>query len=78
MYQLNRIQRRWIYLEPILIGGALPEQLGLFTQLDTSFRNIMGIIAAKKKVHVLAEIEGIDETLNTITEQQEICQKALN
>lgn len=24
IYSLNNIQRKWIYLEPILVGGALP------------------------------------------------------
>jgi dynein heavy chain 2, cytosolic len=24
LYSLNNIQRKWIYLEPILVGGALP------------------------------------------------------
>ena len=27
LYSLNSIQRRWVYLEPILVGGALPDQL---------------------------------------------------
>ena len=56
LYSLNVIQRRWVYLEPILVGGALPEQMDRFNRLDISFRNIMGIIAEKPKVSTLSEI----------------------
>jgi hypothetical protein len=56
LYALQNIQRRWVYLEPILVGGALPDQLERFNKLDQSFRNIMGIIAEKPKISTLAEI----------------------
>lgn len=54
LYGLQNIQRRWVYLEPILVGGALPDQLERFNKLDQSFRNIMSIIADKPKISTLA------------------------
>lgn len=54
LYSLQNIQRRWVYLEPILVGGALPDQLERFNKIDQSFRNIMGIIANKPKISTLA------------------------
>ena len=49
-------QRRWIYLEPILIGGALPDQLERFTKLDTTFRNIMKVISDMPKLQTVFDI----------------------
>lgn len=48
--QLKGIQRRWIYLEPIFIRGALPEQAKRFELLDANFRNIMTRIDTNNKV----------------------------
>lgn len=45
LYGLQNIQRRWVYLQPILVGGALPDQLDRFNKLDQAFRNVMGIVA---------------------------------
>lgn len=63
------IQRKWIYLEPIFIRGALPEQASRFDRLDTSFRNIMLRLAEAKKVAALASFEGLDGSLDTILEE---------
>jgi dynein heavy chain 2, cytosolic len=41
LFSLQLVQRRWIYLEPILVGGALPDQLDRFLKLDSAFKNIM-------------------------------------
>lgn len=64
--KIKVIQRKWVYLEPIFIRGALPEHTSRFEKLDTSFRNIMGRIAEAKKVAALATFEGLDGTLDTI------------
>jgi dynein heavy chain 2 len=64
------IQRKWVYLEPIFIRGALPEQTSRFEKLDTSFRNIMGRIAEAKKVAAIAGFEGLDSSLDTILEEE--------
>lgn len=64
--KLNVIQRRWVYLEPIFIRGALPAEASRFERLDTSFRNIMMRLAEAKKVIALASFEGLDGSLDTI------------
>jgi hypothetical protein len=66
IYALNNIQRKWIYLEPILVGGALPEQMERFDKLDASFRAILNQVAENPKIYTLANIEGLEENLQTI------------
>jgi len=45
LLKLNQIQRKWIYLQPIFMRGALPEQQGRWKRLDEDYRNIMNNIA---------------------------------
>lgn len=54
LYSLKNIQRRYVYLEPILVGGALPEQLDRFNKIDSTYRNLMGRLAEKPKMDTLA------------------------
>lgn len=35
---LNQIQRKWVYLEPIFGRGALPKEQGRFRRVDDDFR----------------------------------------
>ena len=78
LLRLNQIQRKWIYLEPIFMRGALPEEQGRWRRLDEDYRNIMNNVANNKHVMELANIAGFLDTLNTIMAQLERCQKALN
>ncbi len=78
LLKLNQIQRKWIYLEPIFMRGALPEEQGRWKRLDEDYRNIMNNIGNDHHVIELANIAGFIETLNTIMAQLERCQKALN
>jgi dynein heavy chain 2 len=39
---LNSIQRRWVYLEPIFSRGALPGEQARFKRVDDEYRDIMG------------------------------------
>lgn len=41
-----------------------------FNKLDLAFRNVMGVLAEKPKLATLADIEGLDSTLETIMEEQ--------
>lgn len=41
LQKLQVIQRKWVYLEPIFVRGALPQEQGRFRRLDDDFRNIM-------------------------------------
>jgi dynein heavy chain 2 len=47
---LNQIQRKWIYLEPIFMRGALPEEQGRWKRLDEDYRNIMNNITNNRHV----------------------------
>lgn len=38
---LNLIQRKWVYLEPIFSRGALPKEQPRFKKIDDEFRNIV-------------------------------------
>jgi dynein heavy chain 2, cytosolic len=78
LVRLNQIQRKWIYLEPIFMRGALPEEQGRWRRLDEDYRNIMHNVAANHHVIELANIAGFLDTLSTIMAQLERCQKALN
>ena len=56
LYSLNMAQRRWIYLEPILVGGALPDQLDRFFKLDAAFKTIMNGLQKAPKLQTLADM----------------------
>ena len=38
LHQLNQIQRKWVYLEPIFGRGALPREHARFKRVDDEFR----------------------------------------
>ncbi|EGR34655.1 hypothetical protein IMG5_004580 [Ichthyophthirius multifiliis] len=76
--KLQIIQRKWVYLEPIFGRGALPAEQGRFRRLDDDFRSIMLNIEKDPRVVLLCQIGGIRDTLETILDQLERCQKALN
>lgn len=58
--------------------GALPEQQGRWRRLDEDYRNIMLNMDKDRRVMELCSIAGFKETLDTILDQLERCQKALN
>lgn len=76
--KLNTIQRKWVYLEPIFMKGALPSEQGRFRRVDEEYRSIALGIGNDPKVMSLCEIAGLKDTLETILNQLEMCQKALN
>jgi dynein heavy chain 2 len=78
LLKMNQIQRKWIYLEPIFMRGALPSEQGRWRRLDEEYRNIMNNISNDSRVMCLSGIAGFQETLNNIMNQLERCQKALN
>ncbi|KAK7812802.1 LOW QUALITY PROTEIN: hypothetical protein U0070_019828, partial [Myodes glareolus] len=41
LQNLNHIQRKWVYLEPIFGRGALPKEQTRFNKVDEDFRSIM-------------------------------------
>lgn len=71
--KLNIIQRKWVYLEPIFLRGALPSEQGRFKRLDDDYRTIMLGIQRDSKVVSLCSIPGIKDTLETVLDQLERC-----
>jgi len=76
--KLNNIQRKWVYLEPIFGRGALPQEQARFKRVDDEYRNIMLGIGADSRVVSLCSIVGLKDTLETLVDQLDRCQKALN
>jgi dynein heavy chain 2 len=78
LHNLNQIQRRWVYLEPIFGRGALPREQARFKRVDTDFRAIMEDISKDDRVVSIVSRSGIRQTLVTLLDQLGRCQKALN
>ena len=76
--KLNNCQRKWVYLEPIFMRGALPQEQGRFKRVDEEYRSIALAIGGDPKVMSLCEIQGLKDTLELILNQLDMCQKALN
>ncbi|CAG6004611.1 unnamed protein product [Menidia menidia] len=78
LLNLNAIQRRWVYLEPIFGRGALPREEARFKRVDEDFRSIMADIKRDSRVVSLSARAGIRSSLVTILDQLQRCQKSLN
>ncbi|KAM4566457.1 cytoplasmic dynein 2 heavy chain 1 isoform 3-T3 [Odontesthes bonariensis] len=78
LLNLNAIQRRWVYLEPIFGRGALPREEARFKRVDEDFRSIMSDIQRDSRVVSLSSRAGIRSSLVTILDQLQRCQKSLN
>ncbi|XP_013869519.1 cytoplasmic dynein 2 heavy chain 1 [Austrofundulus limnaeus] len=78
LLSLNTIQRRWVYLEPIFGRGALPREEARFKRVDEDFRSIMSDIQRDNRVVSLSSRAGIRNSLVTILDQLQRCQKSLN
>lgn len=78
LQQLNGIQRKWVYLEPIFARGALPQEQARFRRVDEEFRQLMGGIEADTLVTSFADVPRLRENLPRLSAQLDICQKALS
>jgi len=78
LQNLNLIQRKWVYLEPIFLRGSLPKESARFKKIDDEFRNILITINSNSKVQTIFSIMNIKDTLEMLIDQLEKCQKALN
>ncbi|XP_056467776.1 cytoplasmic dynein 2 heavy chain 1 isoform X1 [Gadus chalcogrammus] len=78
LLSLNTIQRRWVYLEPIFGRGALPKEQARFKRVDEDFRSIMSDVQRDSRVVSLCSRAGIRNSLVTILDQLQRCQKSLN
>ncbi|CAH8626081.1 unnamed protein product [Dicrocoelium dendriticum] len=78
---LQSIQRKWVYLEPILGRGALPKEAGRFAQVDGEFRRLLSSLKADNRVvSLVAGKRGncLKTQLSTMQDQMTRCQRALN
>ena len=75
---LNLIQRKWVYLEPIFTRGSLPKEQVRFKKIDDEFRNIIFTLNSAMKVNSIFNIVALKDTLDMLIDQLEKCQKALN
>ncbi|XP_015268586.1 PREDICTED: cytoplasmic dynein 2 heavy chain 1 [Gekko japonicus] len=78
LQNLNQIQRKWVYLEPIFGRGALPREQGRFNRVDEDFRSILADIKQDNRIISLNSRAGIRNALVTILDQLQRCQKSLN
>ncbi|CAB1349241.1 unnamed protein product [Coregonus sp. 'balchen'] len=78
LVSLNAIQRRWVYLEPIFGRGALPREQARFKRVDEDFRSILADVQRDSRVTSLSSRSGIRNSLITILDQLQRCQKSLN
>ncbi|XP_052360063.1 cytoplasmic dynein 2 heavy chain 1 isoform X2 [Oncorhynchus keta] len=78
LVSLNAIQRRWVYLEPIFGRGALPREQARFKRVDEDFRSILADVQRDNRVTSLSSRAGIRNSLITILDQLQRCQKSLN
>ncbi|XP_068004360.1 cytoplasmic dynein 2 heavy chain 1 [Melanerpes formicivorus] len=77
LQNLNQIQRKWVYLEPIFGRGALPKEHARFNRVDEDFRSIMSDIKSDNRITSLNARTGIRNTLITILDQLQRCQRSL-
>lgn len=75
---LNTVQRKWVYLEPIFSRGALPSEQPRFSRIDDDFRSIMSFISRDKRVVNISSYPSLKTVLIALVDQLERCQKALN
>ncbi|KNC47878.1 cytoplasmic dynein 2 heavy chain 1 [Thecamonas trahens ATCC 50062] len=75
--QLNLIQRKWVYLEPIFSKGALPSEAARFKRIDDDFVSVLAAVAADPRVVSLLAYPGLEEMLPMTLDQLERSQRAL-
>ncbi len=77
------VQRKWMYLESIFIGTGdirmqLPEEAARFDRIDKSFKKIMSETVKHSLVLEACGVENRLETLRTLSDDLESCQKSLS
>ena len=80
LQKINCIQRKWLYLEPVLSNNALPSESKRFQQIDNSFRSLLSDINADPRLFRLVEgnnVKELDLELQRSLEELESCQKSL-
>lgn len=78
LINMNKVQRKWVYLEPIFGRGSMPREKERFDKVNVQFRNRMKGIGQNKKVNYLCTVRGLKDEFINLGDQLERCQKALN
>jgi len=78
MHNLNQVQRKWVYLEPIFGRGALPKEQSRFKGVDRDLRDIMNDVVKDTRVISIVQAKDISSKLKNMVDQLQRCQKALN
>nr|CAD7594425.1 unnamed protein product [Timema genevievae] len=78
LHNLNLIQRKWVYLEPIFGAGTMSQDQARFQRVDHDFRYIMADVSRDSKVVSLCRISNLHQILSTLLDQLSRCQKSLN
>ena len=76
--ELQSIQRKWLYLEPIFGRGALPHEQARFLKVDEDFRRLMAEVESNQSVKALADVSDLEERLQFQIGQLNRCQKSLS
>ena len=53
---MNKVQRKWVYLEPIFGRGSLPREKERFDKMNNQYRQIMKNVGSQKKVNYLCNL----------------------
>ncbi|XP_065190514.1 dynein axonemal heavy chain 10-like [Sycon ciliatum] len=76
------VQRKWMYLEGIFIGGdirsQLPEEAKKFDAIDKTFKKMMAETSKKKNVLEACSVANRLQELQMLSNGLEKCQKSLN
>ncbi|KAA6398983.1 MAG: putative dynein heavy chain, partial [Streblomastix strix] len=75
---LMNVQRRWIYLEPVFLRGAIPSQQSRFMGVDRQFRDIMQQLKQDSTLPTLFNINGIESISEEMQKELQHCQQALS
>lgn len=78
LHDLNQVQRKWVYLEPIFGRGALPKEQSRFKGVDRDLRDIMQDVVKDTRVISLVQNKDVSGKLKNMVDQLQRCQKALN
>ena len=76
------VQRRWVYLEGIFFGSAdikqqLPSEFSKFKSIDSEFTSLMRKVSSKPQILEVLSLQGIQKTLERLSELLAKIQKAL-
>jgi len=75
---LNTVQRKWIYLEPIISNGSFTLEQPRFQRVDQDFRHILSEIQQDTHVAYLTRIPNLKNNLTNCIEQLNRCQAGLD